>query len=82
MNQWKAIVTDRGNKRRINESNVAGVELVKKKKCEQSIGGVCWYRARTHDMPAMIRYLDHWATTALTGASAHAPQHPRSQKQR
>ncbi|GFS89903.1 hypothetical protein TNCV_4839881 [Trichonephila clavipes] len=23
-----------------------------------------WYWARTHDMPAMIRYLDHWATTA------------------
>ncbi|GFU62355.1 hypothetical protein TNCV_2653301 [Trichonephila clavipes] len=21
-----------------------------------------WYWARTHDMPAMIRYLDHWAT--------------------
>ncbi|GFV80275.1 hypothetical protein TNCV_4956781 [Trichonephila clavipes] len=21
--------------------------------------------ARTHDMPAMIRYLEHWATTAL-----------------
>ncbi|GFS96262.1 hypothetical protein TNCV_16391 [Trichonephila clavipes] len=24
-----------------------------------------WYWARTHDMPAMIRYLDHWATAAL-----------------
>ncbi|GFV15567.1 hypothetical protein TNCV_4835931 [Trichonephila clavipes] len=29
--------------------------------------GLLWYRARTHDMPAMIRYLDHWATTTLTG---------------
>ncbi|GFV38095.1 hypothetical protein TNCV_4204051 [Trichonephila clavipes] len=25
------------------------------------------YWARTHDMPAMIRYLDHWATTAPRG---------------
>ncbi|GFW48558.1 putative RNA-directed DNA polymerase from transposon X-element [Trichonephila clavipes] len=25
-----------------------------------------WSWARTHDMPAMIRYLDHWATAALT----------------
>ncbi|GFX97211.1 hypothetical protein TNCV_557011 [Trichonephila clavipes] len=24
-----------------------------------------WYWARTHDMPAMIQYLDHWATAAL-----------------
>ncbi|GFW15595.1 putative DD41D transposase [Trichonephila clavipes] len=24
-----------------------------------------WYRARTHDMSAMIRYLDHWATAVL-----------------
>ncbi|GFW48474.1 hypothetical protein TNCV_1110331 [Trichonephila clavipes] len=23
-----------------------------------------WYWARTHGMPAMIRYLDHWATAA------------------
>ncbi|GFS77097.1 RNA-directed DNA polymerase from mobile element jockey [Trichonephila clavipes] len=23
-----------------------------------------WYWARTHDMPVMIRYLDHWATAA------------------
>ncbi|GFY00373.1 hypothetical protein TNCV_1664121 [Trichonephila clavipes] len=27
--------------------------------------GLWWYWARTHDMPAMIRYLDHWATAAL-----------------
>ncbi|GFX69581.1 hypothetical protein TNCV_1769501 [Trichonephila clavipes] len=26
--------------------------------------GIWWYWARTHDMPAMIRYLDHWATAA------------------
>ncbi|GFW54722.1 hypothetical protein TNCV_2653621 [Trichonephila clavipes] len=25
-----------------------------------------WYWARTLDMPAMIRYLDHWATAVLT----------------
>ncbi|GFW97760.1 hypothetical protein TNCV_1425231 [Trichonephila clavipes] len=30
---------------------------------------VKWYRARTHDMPAMIRYLDHWATAALLNLS-------------
>ncbi|GFX75769.1 hypothetical protein TNCV_2237411 [Trichonephila clavipes] len=23
-----------------------------------------WYWARTHDMPAMIRYFDHWAAAA------------------
>ncbi|GFY22873.1 hypothetical protein TNCV_2181341 [Trichonephila clavipes] len=50
-----------------------------------------WYWARTHDMPAVIRYLDHWATAAptlmeadeaghLTGTSVHAPQRPRSRK--
>ncbi|GFX18470.1 hypothetical protein TNCV_3370431 [Trichonephila clavipes] len=26
--------------------------------------GKTWYWARTHDMPAMIRFLDHWATAA------------------
>ncbi|GFV77930.1 hypothetical protein TNCV_841 [Trichonephila clavipes] len=26
--------------------------------------GLQWYWAQTHDMPAMIRYLDHWATVA------------------
>ncbi|GFW60766.1 hypothetical protein TNCV_571121 [Trichonephila clavipes] len=30
-------------------------------------GGSWWYWARTHDMPAMIRYLDHWAIAALGG---------------
>ncbi|GFY00668.1 hypothetical protein TNCV_2140621 [Trichonephila clavipes] len=25
-----------------------------------------WYWARTHDMPAMIRYLDHWAKGILS----------------
>ncbi|GFV34004.1 hypothetical protein TNCV_2614021 [Trichonephila clavipes] len=25
-----------------------------------------WYWARTHDMPAMIRYLDHFATAAIS----------------
>ncbi|GFX39132.1 hypothetical protein TNCV_359461 [Trichonephila clavipes] len=29
--------------------------------------GLQWYWARTHDMPATIRYLDHWATAALSG---------------
>ncbi|GFX59507.1 hypothetical protein TNCV_2034361, partial [Trichonephila clavipes] len=24
-----------------------------------------WYWARTHDVPAMIRYLVHWATAVL-----------------
>ncbi|GFT57220.1 hypothetical protein TNCV_1692271 [Trichonephila clavipes] len=24
-----------------------------------------WYWARTHDMPAMMRYLDHWAAAFL-----------------
>ncbi|GFW51836.1 hypothetical protein TNCV_1187681 [Trichonephila clavipes] len=24
-----------------------------------------WYWARTHDMPAMIRYFDHWAIATL-----------------
>ncbi|GFS85726.1 hypothetical protein TNCV_2974101 [Trichonephila clavipes] len=27
--------------------------------------GLLWYRARTHDMPTMIRYPEHWATAAL-----------------
>ncbi|GFV97477.1 hypothetical protein TNCV_2039851 [Trichonephila clavipes] len=27
--------------------------------------GLEWYWALTHDMPTMIRYLDHWATAAL-----------------
>ncbi|GFT79899.1 hypothetical protein TNCV_4598131 [Trichonephila clavipes] len=27
--------------------------------------GLSWYWARTHDMPAMIRYIDHWATVVL-----------------
>ncbi|GFU92574.1 integrase catalytic domain-containing protein [Trichonephila clavipes] len=43
------------------------------------------YWARTHDMPAMIRYLDHWATAALKVTMAplrvhlhiHFPQYPR-----
>ncbi|GFY24405.1 hypothetical protein TNCV_1014531 [Trichonephila clavipes] len=28
--------------------------------------GLQRYWAQTHDMPAMIRYLDHWATVALS----------------
>ncbi|GFT53352.1 hypothetical protein TNCV_3323841 [Trichonephila clavipes] len=27
--------------------------------------GLSWYWTRTHDMPAMIRYLDHWTTAVL-----------------
>ncbi|GFU48013.1 hypothetical protein TNCV_4967961 [Trichonephila clavipes] len=30
------------------------------------MAGLQWYWARTHDMPAMIRYLDNWDTTALS----------------
>ncbi|GFT69481.1 hypothetical protein TNCV_1297661 [Trichonephila clavipes] len=31
-----------------------------------------WYWARTHDMPTMIRYLDHWVTAALGNSERHA----------
>ncbi|GFX41836.1 hypothetical protein TNCV_389491 [Trichonephila clavipes] len=30
----------------------------------ENAAGLWWYWARTRDMPAMIRYLDHWATAA------------------
>ncbi|GFU45485.1 hypothetical protein TNCV_3625861 [Trichonephila clavipes] len=26
-----------------------------------------WYWAQSHDMPVMIRYIDHWATADLRG---------------
>ncbi|GFW08604.1 hypothetical protein TNCV_2776251 [Trichonephila clavipes] len=31
------------------------------------MAGLKWYWAPTHDMPAMIGYLDHWATAAWAG---------------
>ncbi|GFW49828.1 hypothetical protein TNCV_1884921 [Trichonephila clavipes] len=38
--------------------NWGGTEL----NCTVTCMVLKWYWARTHDMPAMIRYLDHWAT--------------------
>ncbi|GFV84985.1 transposable element Tc1 transposase [Trichonephila clavipes] len=33
-----------------------------------------WYWARTHDMPTMIRYLDHWAIAAPKGILSDVAQ--------
>ncbi|GFW94377.1 hypothetical protein TNCV_1433121 [Trichonephila clavipes] len=41
--------------------NKAAFKIVSHQFCPP---GIKWYWARTHDMPAMIRYLDHWATAA------------------
>ncbi|GFX90917.1 hypothetical protein TNCV_3167481 [Trichonephila clavipes] len=35
------------------------------------MAGLQWYEIRTHDMPPMIRYLDHWATAAPMGEEEH-----------
>ncbi|GFW52610.1 hypothetical protein TNCV_2391901 [Trichonephila clavipes] len=45
-----------------------------------------WYWDRTHDMPAMVGYLNHWATAALTFIGAALPPEreapPRSSQKR
>ncbi|GFW23218.1 hypothetical protein TNCV_3803181 [Trichonephila clavipes] len=33
------------------------------------VWNVEWYWDRTHDMPAMVGYLNHWATAALKSSS-------------
>ncbi|GFV65984.1 hypothetical protein TNCV_1303751 [Trichonephila clavipes] len=48
--------------RRIRQHNISSKDMLKgifEDQWEK------WYWARTHDMPAMIRYLDDWATAAL-----------------
>ncbi|GFT60444.1 hypothetical protein TNCV_4972031 [Trichonephila clavipes] len=48
------------------EENVALVSECVRKDHRQTFEQIAeWYWARSHDMPTLIRYLDHWATAAL-----------------